>query len=147
MALVPWESRELTSLQSEMNRLFSSFFGPTAHGSRWMPATDIVESDGEYVLTADLPGMSEKDVKIEVENNVLTVSGERRSEHEDKRAGYHRLERSFGSFARSVNLPEGVNTDDIEASFENGVLSVHIPKPAQTKPQRVQVEAKAAKQT
>ncbi len=114
MALIRWEpARELGTIQSEMNRLFNTFFdAPTTAGSgaalrRWIPAMDLVETDGEFVLRADLPGLSEGDVNIELEDNVLTVSGERKSEHEERNEGYYRVERSFGSFRRTLTLPEG----------------------------------------
>jgi HSP20 family protein len=146
MALVRWEPvRELTSLQSEMNRLFNTFFDtPTTGGNggarRWIPSMDLVETDEHFVLRADLPGLTEKDVNIEVEDNVLTVSGERKAEHEDKREGYVRVERSYGSFRRSLTLPEGVDPESVSASFDKGVLEVRIPKPEERKPRRVAIQ-------
>src|SRR3954451_13641362 len=144
MALVRWEPvRELTSLQSEMNRLFNTFFDTPTTGNgnarRWIPAMDLVETDEHFVLKADLPGLTEDDVDIEVEDNVLTVSGERKAEHEDKREGYVRVERSYGSFRRSLTLPEGVDPEAVSASFDNGVLEVRIPKPEERKPRRVAI--------
>ena len=151
MALVRWDPiREIDSLQGEMNRLFSTFFDTptnrpagggngTAAGRRWLPAMDLVETGDHFVLKADLPGMSENDVSIELENNVLTVAGERRTEHEDKEAGYYRLERAMGAFSRSLTLPEGIDPDAVTATFDNGVLEVRIPKPAEAKPRRVQI--------
>jgi HSP20 family protein len=145
MALVRWDAaRELDTLQGEMNRLFSSFFDtPTpsngAANRRWVPAMDLVETDEDFVLKADLPGMTEKEVGIEVERNVLTISGERKTEHEAKKDGYYRIERNAGAFARSLTLPEGVDAERVTASFANGVLEVHIPKPAQAQPRRVQI--------
>jgi HSP20 family protein len=146
MALVRWEPvRELSSIQSEMNRLFNTFFdtppagnGPSA--GRWIPAMDLVETDDSFVLKADLPGLAEDDVNIEVEENVLTVSGERKAEHEEKREGFVRVERSYGSFRRSLTLPEGVDPEAVSASFENGVLEVRIPKPEQRKPRKVAIQ-------
>src|SRR5438034_9058435 len=125
MALVRWEPvRELTTLQNEMNRLFSSFFdSPAGAGNggtqglrRWMPAMDLVETDDHFVLRADLPGLSEDDVKIEFDDGTLTVSGERGAEHETKREGYHRVERAFGSFSRSLTLPQGIDPEAVTAS-------------------------------
>ena len=145
MALVRWDAaRELDSLQGEMNRLFSSFFDTptTSNGAgarRWIPAMDLVETDDHFVLKADLPGMSEGDVSIEVERDVLTISGERKTEHEAKKDGYYRIERSAGAFSRSLTLPEGVDAGAVTASFANGVLDVRIPKPAQAQPRRVQI--------
>jgi HSP20 family protein len=148
MALIRWEpARELHTMQSEMNRLFNSFFdsstprngGSRAVTRRWIPAMDVVETDDHFVLRADLPGLSENDVKIEVDDKVLTISGERKSEHEQRGTGYYRVERSFGSFSRSLTLPEGVDADAIQASFDSGVLEVKIPKPEQPKPRKVEI--------
>src|SRR5918996_1704561 len=144
MALVRWDPiRELDSLQGDMNRLFDRFFeGRTANGigsRRWIPAMDLVETDDHLVLRGDLPGMTEDDVDIEIKDNVLTVSGERKSEHDERGEGFHRVERAFGSFSRSLTLPQGIEPDRIEAKFENGVLEVQIPKPAEAKPTRVQI--------
>lgn len=154
MALVRWDPvREIDSLQGEMNRLFSTFFdSPTGAGNgngataarRWIPAMDLVETGEHFVLRADLPGVTESDVGIEVENNVLTVSGERRTETEDKHEGYYRLERSMGAFARSLTLPEGIDAEAVTASFANGVLEVRIPKPVQPQPRKVQIGVGAA---
>jgi HSP20 family protein len=127
-----------------MNRLFSSFFDTPTPGNgttvrRWIPAMDLVETDDHFVLKADLPGIDESDVNIVFENNVLTVSGERRTEHEAKKDGYYRLERTMGSFSRSLTLPEGIDADAVNAKFDNGVLEVRIPKPAEAKPRRIQI--------
>lgn len=146
MALVRWEPvRELTSLQNDMNRLFNTFFDTPTTGNgdtarRWIPAMDVVETDDHFVLKADLPGLAEEDVNVEVEDNVLTVSGERKAEHEDKRDGYVRVERSYGSFRRSLTLPEGIDPEAVSASFDKGVLEVRIPKPEQRKPRRVAIQ-------
>ena len=149
MALIRWEpvrARELGTLQSEFNRLFNSFFDtPTvaarsgASVSRWVPAIDVVEGENAYVVRADLPGLAESDVTIEVDNDVLTISGERKSEHEERRDGYHRVERRSGSFRRSLALPEGVDAEAIQATFDKGVLEVSVPKPEQRQPHKVQI--------
>jgi HSP20 family protein len=145
MALVRWDpTREVASLQGEMNRLFSSFFDMPGDGGgsnvrRWVPAMDLVETDEQFVLKADLPGMTEGDVSIEVERNVLTISGERKTEHEARHEGYYRIERATGAFSRALTLPDGVDAEAVTASFDNGVLEVRIPKPAQAKPRRVQI--------
>ena len=146
MALVRWDpARELDTLQGEMNRLFSSFFDtprPAGNGGaarRWIPAMDLVETDDHFVLKADLPGLTESDVNIELESNVLTISGERKAEHEAKKDGYYRLERTSGTFSRTLTLPEGIDADAVTANFDNGVLEVRIPKPAEAKPRRVQI--------
>jgi HSP20 family protein len=145
MALIRWDpARELGSLQDEMNRLFNTFFDSSSAGAgqpagRWMPAMDLVEREHEYTLHADLPGLSEGDVNIELEDNVLTISGKRTSQHEDRKAGYYRLERGTGSFRRSLTLPEGVDPQAITARFDRGVLEVSIPKPAQRVPHKVSI--------
>ena len=147
MALIRWEPvRELNTIQSEMNRLFNSFFESSspANGTslrRWIPAMDLVETEADFVLRADLPGLTENDVNIELEDNVLTISGERKSQHEERKEGYYRVERGFGAFQRSLTLPEGVDPEGIRASFENGVLEVRVPKPEQRKPRKVTISA------
>jgi HSP20 family protein len=162
MALIRWEpAREISSLQQEMNRLFSTFFdAPSASAGtggarRWVPAMDLVETDDHFVLRADLPGLSRGDVDLSLEDNVLTISGERKAEHEERREGYYRVERSTGAFSRSLTLPEGVDGDAIAATFDKGVLEVRIPKPEQRKPRKLQIsvgdtppeiEGKAAEQ-
>src|SRR3954454_11540821 len=145
MAIVRWEPlRELTTLQNEMNRLFGSVMDAPPQGNggtlrRWMPAMDLVETGDHFVLRADLPGMSEKDVNIEVEERVLTVSGERKAEQSENKDGYHRVERAFGSFSRSLTLPEGVDAEAVSASFDKGVLEVRIPKPEERKPRKISI--------
>ena len=145
MTTVRWEPlRELNSLQSEMNRLFNSAFDTPSGSSgpalrRWVPAMDLVESGDQFVLRADLPGMSEEDIEIELEEGTLTVSGERRAEHEESQEGFHRVERSFGAFSRTLTLPKGVDADAVSASFERGVLEIRIPKPKARKPRRISI--------
>jgi HSP20 family protein len=145
MTIVRWEPlRELGSLQNEMNRLFNTVFDAPAPGNggalrRWMPPMDLVESGDEFVLRADLPGMSQEDVKIEFEDGTLTVSGERKAEHEEREEGYYRVERAFGSFSRSLTLPKGINADAVSASFDRGVLEIRIPKPEERKPRRIEI--------
>jgi HSP20 family protein len=143
VTIVRWEPfRELGSLQSEMNRLFNAAFETTpgeAGTRRWSPAMDLLETEEQFVLRADLPGMTENDVSIELEDNVLTVSGERKTEHEDKREGFYRMERAFGSFSRSLTLPKGVDPEAVSAQFDRGVLEVRIPKPEQRKPRRISI--------
>jgi HSP20 family protein len=151
MTIVRWEPfRELSSLQNEMNRLFNSVFdSPPGNGGnvarRWMPAMDLLETDEHFVLRADLPGMSEDDVKIELEDGTLTLSGERNAEHETKGEGYYRVERAFGTFSRSLSLPKGVDADGVTARFDNGVLEVRIPKPEERKPRRIEIGGGATK--
>jgi HSP20 family protein len=151
MAIVRWEPlREFSTLQNEMNRLFNTVFdtpAPAGNGGlrRWLPAMDLVESGDHFVLRADLPGLSEEDVTIEVEDRVLTISGERKAEHEVNKDGFHRIERAFGAFSRSLTLPEGIDADAVHASFDRGVLEVRIPKPEERKPRKITIGAGAPK--
>jgi HSP20 family protein len=152
MALVRFDpTREVDSLQSEVNRVFDAFFGNggavATRSRRWVPAMDLLETDDHLILRADLPGLGHDDVEIEIKDGVLSVSGERRAEHEDKSEGYYRVERAFGSFSRSLSLPRGVNADAVDASFDDGVLEVRIPKPAERKPHRVEIGAGAVNGT
>jgi HSP20 family protein len=145
MALIRWEpARELNSLQSEMNRLFNTFFdAPPANNEspvrRWVPAMDLVETQDAFIVRADLPGLDEGDISIQLENDVLTVSGERKADHEQEGGGYYRVERMVGSFARSLTLPDGIDPEGVAASFDKGVLEVRIQKPEQVKPRKVEI--------
>jgi HSP20 family protein len=154
MTIVRWEPfRELSTLQNEMNRLFNTVFdapSPANGGStlrRWMPAMDLVETDDHFVLRADLPGMSQDDVNIEFEDGTLTVSGERKAEHESKNEGYYRVERAFGAFSRSLTLPQGIDPEAVTANFENGVLEIRVPKPEERKPRRIEIGGSGAQKT
>jgi HSP20 family protein len=147
MALIRWEPvAELNTIQNEMNRLFNTFFDQPAQATRgngttrrWLPAMDLVETADHYVLRADLPGLGDGDVNVQFEGNVLTISGERKLDQEDQQLGYYRFERGFGSFSRSLTLPDGVDPDAIQAHFDRGVLEISIPKPEQKKPRKVQI--------
>jgi HSP20 family protein len=126
----------------EIDRVFDAFFGQTDQARRWVPPMDLVEAEDHFVLKADLPGLTEEDVNIEVQDGTLAISGERKAEHEAHERGWYRIERSFGSFNRSLTLPDGVDPDGIDASFSHGVLQVRIPKPAERKPRRIAIAAK-----
>ncbi|HET8566557.1 MAG TPA: Hsp20/alpha crystallin family protein [Solirubrobacterales bacterium] len=145
MALVKWDpARELDAFQTDMNRLFDSFIGRregAAYGPsrRWIPPMDLVETEDRLVLRADLPGVDRDEIEIEVKDGVLTVSGERKAQHEDKREGYHRVERSFGRFSRSLELPKGIDPQSVSAHFDKGVLEVRMPKPEERKPTRIEI--------
>lgn len=142
MAIVRWEpSREMEAFQSDMNRLFDSFFRPGQgrEPQRWAPATDLIEDGDELVLKLDLPGMNDDNVDVEVEGNVLVVSGERSEERQSEEGGHLRRERSFGKFTRSFTLPEGTDPEAISGSFENGVLELRIPKPGEAQPHKVKI--------
>src|ERR1700759_4837215 len=147
MALLRWEPvAELGTIQNEMNRLFNTFFDQPnpagrsgAAARRWIPAMDLIESGDHYVLRADLPGLSDDDVNVQLEDNVLTISGERKTQHEQHEERYYRIERAFGNFARPLALPDGVEPDAVQAHFDRGVLEIRIPKPEQKKPRQVQI--------
>ena len=109
--------------------LFSRAFGDFGETAVWSPQVEMFERDGKLVVRADLPGLNKDDVKVELTDNAVTISGERRSEHEEKREGFYRSERSYGSFFRRIPLPEGVNTEDANATFNNGVLEVEMKAP------------------
>jgi len=141
MALVRWDPfRELTALQTEVNRLFSRVGGgDVAERQSWTPSIDVVEKDDAIALKAELAGMDPKDISIEVQDNVLTVSGERRFEEEVKEDKYYRIERRYGSFSRSLSLPQTVDETRIEAKYENGVLEITVPKAEIAKPKKISV--------
>ena len=125
---------------SDFNRLFNTLFDDQ-RTQRWVPAMDLVEADDHFLLKADLPGLSEEDVSIEIRDNALTIAGERKSEYEKRERGWYRVERATGRFSRSLSLPEGVDPDAVRASFDRGVLEVWIPKPEARKPRRIQINA------
>jgi len=136
--------RDLLTLREKMNRLFEDVV--TARGqekefisSTWNPAVDIYESENQLVLTAEIPGVDEKDVEIKIEDNTLSIKGERRFETETKEENYHRLERSYGSFYRTFTLPNYVDQDKIHAEHENGVLRITMPKRTDLKPRKVKI--------
>jgi HSP20 family protein len=112
-------------------------------GSRpWSPAVDIIESDNQLILKADLPEVKLEDIEVRVENGTLTLKGERKFEKEEKAKGIHRIERSYGTFARSFSLPESFDTDHVNAEYKNGVLTISLPKKESAKPRQVKVEVK-----
>jgi HSP20 family protein len=151
MAVIRWEPvAELNTIQNEMNRLFNTFFDqpaetgrPNGTMRRWLPPMDLVETDEHYVLRTDLPGLSDEDVNVQLEGNVLTISGERKAAQEQEQQGYYRLERAFGAFSRSLTLPDGVEPGGIEAHFDRGVLEIRIAKPEQKKPKTVEINVGA----
>lgn len=146
MAIVRWDPfRELTALQSEVNRLFSrAGGGDVSERQSWIPSVDVVETKDAITLKADLAGMDPNDIALEVEDNVLTVSGERRFQEEVDEEKYYRIERRYGSFSRSIALPQGADPEKIEAEYENGVLAVTVPKVEAAKPKRISVGVKGS---
>jgi HSP20 family protein len=138
----------MSLLQNHMNRLFESAlqgWPAESNGTTsWVPAADIYESDNELTVNLDLPGVDPKLVDIRVENNVLTIRGERHFEQKQDRENYHRVERSYGTFVRSFTLSTSVDADKIRAQYKAGVLSIALPKAEAAKPRRIQIAATAA---
>jgi len=150
MAIVRWEPfRDLVTIQDRMNRIFDDAFRGVprqgaaeedwALGDSWAPAVDIFENEGNLVLKAELPGIDPTDVDVRVENNVLTLRGERKFESEVKREQYHRVERAYGTFSRSFTLPNLVDTNKIKAEFRDGVLRVTLPQREEAKPKQISI--------
>ncbi len=137
--LVRWEPfRELASLQSEMSRWMNGMLdGPGRVTHSWVPALDVWETPNEVVYAFDLPGIPEDAITIEVNDETLTVSGERAKTEETSEDGFYRFERRYGTFARAVGLPQGVDSEQIAARYENGVLEVRVPKPEEQKPRKI----------
>lgn len=147
MAIVRWEPfRDMLSLQERVNRIFEESFRTRtsgeedwALGGSWAPAVDIYEQDNNIVLKAELPGLDPKDVDIRLENNTLTLQGERKLDTEVKRESYHRVERSYGTFTRSFTLPAVVDQQNIKADYREGVLRVTLPKREEAKPKQISI--------
>jgi HSP20 family protein len=148
MTLVRWDPfRELEEVSDRLNRMFSSRPSIGSKNGKealtvadWMPTVDISETDGEYLIKAELPEVKKEDVKVTLEDGVLTLSGERRQEKEEKHAKYHRMERSYGSFVRSFSLPEVIDESKVKAEYKDGVLSLHLPKSEKAKPRAIEVK-------
>lgn len=147
MAIVRFEPfRDLLSLQERMNRMFDESYRQRggeedwAVGGSWAPVVDIFERDGNIVLKAELPGMDPKDAQIHIENNVLTLRGERKLDREVKKESYHRVERSYGAFSRSFHLPTTVDVNNVKADYKDGVLNVVLPKRDEARPKQITIE-------
>jgi HSP20 family protein len=145
MAITRWRPfRDVVSIQDEMNRLFDDFFGRPLVKTEWTegvwtPIVDVSEDKDNVVIKAEMPGMKKEDVRISVQDNVVTLKGEKKQEKEEKDKNYHRIERSYGSFCRSFQLPTVVKTDKIKASYKDGVLSVTLPKTEEVKPKEIPI--------
>jgi HSP20 family protein len=153
MSIVRYDPfRDIRTLQDEVNRLFSSnltrFFNDEgiARGA-WSPNVDIYENKDQIVIEAELPGMNREDFDLSVENNVLTLYGERRFEKKDEGDNYHRVERSYGSFSRSFTLPQSVSAEGANAEFRNGVLRVSLPKREEVKARKIQIKGDTASES
>jgi HSP20 family protein len=142
--LTRWEPLELADVENRLSR----FFGRRTNGRErddialadWEPVADITEDDKEYVIKAELPDLKKEDVKVTVENGVLTIAGERRFEQEEKKKKYHRVERAYGTFVRSFALPDLADADKVKAEFKDGMLTVHVPKSEKAKSRQVDVK-------
>jgi len=149
MNFVRWNPfGEMSVLQNQVNRLFDtalqSWPGDSNGTTQWTPSADIYESENELVVNLDLPGVDPNMVDIRVENNVLSIRGERQFEDKHNKENFHRVERSYGPFARSFTLSTAVDSDKIRASFKSGVLSISLPKAESAKPKRIQIASSAA---
>ena len=145
MAVVRWDPfRDLGMLQDRMNRLFDDAGRgwrnnePTAT-TTWSPSVDVFETEGEIVVKAELPGMERNDIHLNLDNNVLTLRGERRFEKETKEDNYHRIERSYGAFSRAFTIPATVDEEKIRADYKDGVLKINLPKKEQAKPKQIRI--------
>jgi len=143
MALIRWDPfRDMVTLRDKMNRLFDDAFKGEEKdivSSSWAPSVDIYETENELVLNAEIPGIDEDDIEIKIEDNTLTLHGERKLEEETQEENYHRIERSYGSFYRSFSLPHYIDQEKIKAEHDNGVLRIHMPKKPELKPRSVKI--------
>ena len=152
MAIIRWDPfRDLVSLRERMNRLFDESFPFQGEEkdmmrSTWTPSVDIFEDEHTLVLNAEVPGLSEDDIELKIEDNTLTIKGERKFEKEIKEENYHRMERSYGSFYRAFNLPPTIDVEKISAEHENGVLKITMPKKEETKPRDIKILKPAKKE-
>jgi HSP20 family protein len=140
--LVRWEPfREVAALQTEMSRLMNGLLEGNGRQQQqsWVPAVDVWETDKELVYAFDLPGIPEEKISVELEDGALTVTAEREQTAETKDKSFYRFERRFGTFARTIGLPQGVTEDKINAAYRDGVLKIHVAKPEAPKPKRIQV--------
>jgi len=147
MAIMRWRPwGDLVNVQDEMDRMFDDFLGwvPVKRSAqqRWAPPVDISEDNGSILVDVEIPGMKKEDIKVSLENNVLSLKGEKKQEREVKEENLHRWERRYGSFVRSFELPMPVQADKIKASYKNGILHVELPKAEEVKPKEIPIEVK-----
>ena len=147
MTLVRWDPfRELEDVSDRLNRMFARPSAPRATGKEtmvvadWTPSVDISETEGEYQIKAEIPDVKKEDVKVTLEDGVLTIQGERKYEKEEKGKKYHRIERSYGSFVRTFSLPDVIDEEKVKAEFKDGVLNLHLPKSEKAKPKAIEVK-------
>jgi HSP20 family protein len=147
--LTRWEPfRELSTLQDRINRAFRESYSGGAHDdslttSSFAPAVDVYEDEHQVTLKIEVPGIDEKDIDVQVENNTLTVHGERKIDKEEKEENYRRVERQYGSFTRTFTLPTTVDTENVSATYDKGVLKIALPKKAEAKPKQIKVNVGA----
>jgi HSP20 family protein len=147
MTLVRWDPfRELEEMSDRLNRMFARPALSRSNGKEtliiadWTPSVDISETEGEYQITAEIPDVKKEDVKVTLEDGVLTIQGERRQEKEEKGKKYHRIERSYGTFVRSFTLPDLIDDEKVKAEFKDGILSLSLPKSEKAKPKAIEVK-------
>lgn len=147
MTLVRWDPfRELEEVSDRLNRMFARPSSPRTTGKEtmivadWTPSVDISETEGEYQIKAEIPDVKKEDVKVTLEDGVLTIQGERKHEKEEKGKKYHRIERSYGSFVRTFSLPDVIDEEKVKAEFKEGVLNLHLPKSEKAKPKAIEVK-------
>lgn len=143
--IVPWRPfRELDRIRREVDRLWDSFFekrpARVEEVSEWFPSLDVSETDSEYIVKVEVPGIDPKDINISLMNNLLTIKGEKKQEKEEKEENYHLLERSYGSFTRSIRIPSQIQNDHINASYKNGVLKIILPKTEEAKKKEIKIK-------
>ncbi len=147
MDLIQWRPfREVSRLRNEMDRLWDDYFGPGRRALRpleeaWLPAVDVSETGDKITVKAEIPGMEAKDIEISMVGDTLTLKGEKKAEREEKEENYHMVERSYGSFSRSMKLPAMVDADKVEATYKNGVLTIVLPKKEEVKPKAIEIKA------
>lgn len=145
LSLVPWRRRELDRFRGEMDRLFDQFFDlwPSELGlgeGEWTPSMDVSETGKEVIVNAEVPGMGPKDIDISLSGTVLTLKGERKREEEEKGESFHRVERSYGSFTRAIQLPAEVDSNKIDATYKDGVLKIRMPKTKEESVRKIKVK-------
>jgi len=156
MSIVRWNPvRELATfpsdilgMQRDINHMFDRFFrggvldDAEFPAASWVPAVDLAEKDDAYIAKVELPGVSKDDVKITLQDNIITIRGEKKDEKETKESNYHRVERSYGSFQRSFNLPSAVKGDKVDAQYKDGILTISLPKAEEAKRKQIEVKVK-----
>jgi HSP20 family protein len=143
--LIPWRG-EMERLRNEMDRLYERFFDwrplrRFEEAGEWVPSVDVSETEKEIIVKADVPGMEAKDIHVSIDGNVLTLRGERKQEKEEKGENFHRVERSYGSFSRSIRLPAGVSEEKAKASYKRGTLTITMPKTQKESMKKIEVKS------